>query len=105
MRQSLIVGARPRFSANHEFPKVPLNVGVWKILPENRVDTKLEATVFKLVPGPEGGMFEVPSVHMISLDPNEVLLVAGPAQIQMRIVEGGSEAYINVVAVRHDRPD
>lgn len=104
MRQSLMMGARPRFSANHEFPKVPLGVGVWKIVPENRTDSKLEATVFTTREGPEGGKFEVPSVHLLPHEP-EVFVIAGPVQVQVRILEGGSEPYINVVAVRDDRSD
>lgn len=99
MRQSLIVGARPRFSANHEFPRVPLGKGVWQIVVEHWVNSVIHVLTHHHTPTPNGD-FIIPKCFQLMQ--NEYLLIQGPALVSVAIVEPGSEQYISVVAVRND---
>lgn len=96
MRQSLALGVRPKFSANHEFPKIPLGKGLWRVETEYHIDTKLSMVIYTATDNQDGGKYEVPSVHMF----NAEMVINGPVKIQVLINEGGSEPFINVVAVR-----
>lgn len=96
MRQALIVGARPVYTKNKPFPRVPLGSGAWEIRGENMSGTKVRLTIYTPVEV-NGGTAGFPKVVEMPVPP-EFYLVAGPCEISTEIIEPGRESYISVFA-------
>lgn len=99
MRQALILGARPLFSSDKVFPKVPLGEGGWKIEMENVEDSKIRITILKKTPASLNGTFIVPSIVEMTKG-SDVPLVEGPAVVSAEVIEAGREDHIRVFAVK-----
>jgi hypothetical protein len=97
MRQSLVVGARPAFTKNRPFPRVPLGPGNWRIETEKRLNSRVSLTILKQVSAEHGGAYTIPSVAEIPLEENR-LFVQGPCVVSAEITEAGQESYISVFA-------
>lgn len=96
MRQSLIVGARPAFTRNKPFPRVPLGHGNWRLEIENRKESRVHVTIYSRVQV-EHGEASLPRVAEIPLGEDRLFL-QGPCIVSAEIVESGTESFISIFA-------
>lgn len=96
MRQSLIVGARPVYTKNKPFPRVPLEKGQWRIQGENVETSKISLTIYSPTPA-NGGTAMMPRVAELPVAPDSVI-IAGPVEVSAEITTPGRESYVSVFA-------